>query len=424
MNLSLAINFALGGFDVRGYHLWNIAMHLLCTTLLFGCVRRTLEMPRIPHAVQQRSVVLAFAAALLWALHPLNTEVVDYVTERSESMMALCYLLTFYTSARAIGSPRPWRWHAAAVTACAVGMACKESMVTAPVMLWLYDRTFIFRLFRQALRERWPLYAGLAATWIVLAALIRSGPRAHSAGFSTAVDPLTYLMNQTVMIAHYFRLIVWPRGLVVAYGPPQPLTLPDVWPYAILVAILLTATVLALKQWPLVGFVGAWVFITLAPTSSIVPIATEVGAERRMYLPLAAVAALVVTGTWLTWNRVAPRRASRGLTLALVTIAAVLAFGTIARNREYRSQVTLAETVLARWPTSFAHALVGTALAEEGRDDEAIAELRRAAPGYSKRGITSAVNCSTAVRSTKRSASCRSSSASSRGWPKRFPRGQ
>src|SRR6185295_11314849 len=104
VNLSLAINFALGGFDVRGYHLWNIAMHLLCTTLLFGCVRRTLEMPRIPPAVQQRSIVLAFAAALVWALHPLNTEVVDYVTQRTESMMALCYLLTFYASARAIGS--------------------------------------------------------------------------------------------------------------------------------------------------------------------------------------------------------------------------------------------------------------------------------------------------------------------------------
>ena len=382
VNVSLAINFALGGFDVRGYHLWNIAMHLLCTTLVFGCVRRTLEMPRIPPALRQRSIVLSFAAALLWALHPLNTEVVDYVTERSESMMALCYLLTFYAGARAIGSPRPWRWHAVAVTACAIGMACKESMVTAPVMLWLYDRTFVFRSFREALRERWPLYAGLAATWIVLAATVRSGPRMHSAGFSTAVNPWAYLLNQTLMIAHYLRLIVWPRGLVVLYGPPQPLTLLDVWPYAVLVGILLTATVLALKYWPLVGFVGAWVFITLAPTSSIVPIATEVGAERRMYLPLAAVAALAVTGTWLIWHRLAPRRASRGLPLVFWIIALSLAAGTIARNREYRSQLTLAQTVLARWPSSFAHALVGTALAADGRHDEAIAELRLAAPTY------------------------------------------
>jgi protein O-mannosyl-transferase len=157
-----------------------------------------------------------------------------------------------------------------------------------------------------------------------------------------------------------------------------------VWPYAVIIAILLTTTVVALRQWPLVGFVGAWVFITLAPTSSIVPIATEVGAERRMYLPLAAVAALAVTWTWLIWNRLAPRRAWRGLTLALVTVAALLAFGTIARNQAYRSQVTLAERVLARWPTSFAHALLGTALAEEGRHDEAIAELRLAAPAYSR----------------------------------------
>ena len=109
--------------------------------------------------------------------------------------------------------------------------------------------------------------------------------------------------------------------------PPQPLTLLDVWPYAVLLGILLIATVLALKQWPLVGFVGAWVFITLAPTSSIVPIATEVGAERRMYLPLAAIVTLAVTGTWLIWHRVAPRRVTRGLPLvfALKTLIPLFA---------------------------------------------------------------------------------------------------
>jgi tetratricopeptide (TPR) repeat protein len=103
-----------------------------------------------------------------------------------------------------------------------------------------------------------------------------------------------------------------------------------------------------------------------------------------MYLPLVAAAALMVTATWLVSNRLAPRAASRSLTFALVTIAAVLAVRTIARNQEYRSQLTLAETVLARWPTSFAHALVGTALAAEGRHDEAIAKLRQAVPAYAR----------------------------------------
>jgi threonine/homoserine efflux transporter RhtA len=152
----LAINYALGGLRVGGYHIWNLAVHLLCGALVFACVRRTLEWPRVPDRLRQRSIDLAFAVAILWTLHPLNTEVVDYVTERTESMMALFYLLTIYGSARAIGSSQAGLlWQATAVLSCGMGMACKESMVTAPVMVVLYDRTFVFGSLMQACRRRW-----------------------------------------------------------------------------------------------------------------------------------------------------------------------------------------------------------------------------------------------------------------------------
>ena len=198
-------------------------------------------------------------------------------------------------------------------------MACKESMVTAPLLVAVYDRVYLFDSLRQAFRTRKRLYLGLAATWLVLAALNWSGPRAAVGGFSTGVSAWTYLLNQTVMITHYLRLAIWPRSLVVFYGWPLPLTLGDVWPYALFIGVLLIATVVAMKRWPMLGFLGVWFFVTLAPTSSIVPIATEVGAERRMYLPLLAVVALAVVGARLMWGRnrrvgsakVPPRRASR-----------------------------------------------------------------------------------------------------------------
>src|ERR1700687_5161583 len=232
VNLSFAVNYAIGGLDVRGYHVWNLAVHLLCGLVAFGLVRRTLHQPRVADRVSHRSIDIALAAALLGVVHPLTTEAVDYLTQRTESMMALFYLLTMYTSARAIGAPRPILWQAAALADCALGLACKESMVTAPIMVVLYDRAFVFGSMGEAVRRRGRFYAVLATTWLILAALVSSGPRMFSAGFSTGVSPWTYLLNQCVMIPRYLRLVFWPRSLVLAYGYPRSVALVDVLAYA------------------------------------------------------------------------------------------------------------------------------------------------------------------------------------------------
>jgi protein O-mannosyl-transferase len=312
VNVSFAINYALGGLDVRGYHAWNVAVHIGCALLVFGIVRRTLRLGSLDAWLGGRSLDLAFAIALLWALHPLNTEAVDYVTQRTETMMGLFYLLTMYASVRAARSASWKGWPIVAVASCVAGMACKESMVTAPAMLVLYDRVFIFKSMKDAIRARWRLYGGLAASWVVLALLLVSGPRIHSAGFSAGVSPWTYLLNQTVMMVRYLRLAVWPNSLVVNYGWPLPLTLADVVPQALMVVALLGATIAALIRRPPLGFLGASFFITLAPTSSVVPIATEVGAERRMYLPLIPLVVLAVVGGVYVWDLVERRRSKRG----------------------------------------------------------------------------------------------------------------
>jgi len=305
VNLSFAVNYALGKLNVRGYHLANLVFHLACGVLLFGLVRRTFEIPALRAALGNRSADLAFAVALLWTVHPLNSEVVDYVTERTESMMALCYLLTLYASQRALGSSSPARWCAIAVLACAAGMGCKESMVTAPLMVLIYDRVFIFGSIRQAWRTRWRFYGSLAATWLLLAALVVSQGQAASGGFATAhVSPWSYLLNQTVMVTHYLRLAVWPQALVLYYGWAHPVTPEAVWPYTLFIVLLLSATLVVFLRHPRIGFLGVWVFLTLAPTSSLLPIPTEVGAERRMYLPLMGLVTLAVIGAVRAWRGV------------------------------------------------------------------------------------------------------------------------
>jgi tetratricopeptide (TPR) repeat protein len=394
VNLSFAVNYAIGGLSVRGYHVGNIAIHIVCALLAFAVVWRTLEWPRVRARFSGNPVDTAFAIALLWTVHPLNTEVVDYLTQRTESMLAMFYLLTLYAALRAMGSGRSSPWQSLAVLSCGLGMACKESMVSAPLIVALYDRVYVFE--KQGFRARRWMYMGLAATWLVLAALNWSGPRAAVGGLSTGVSAWTYLLNQTLMIARYLRLAIWPRSLVVFYGWPLPLRPGEVMPYAGLIVFLLIATVIAMKRQPMLGFLGVWFFVTLAPTSSIIPIATEVGAERRMYLPLLAVISLIVVGASLAWDfagrgwhghheTAAPRLAHAGAILLLIGVAGALAAGSIARNREYASARMLAQTVVERRPTGIAHHVLAEQLTSAGLHDEAMAHLREALRGGDSR---------------------------------------
>jgi hypothetical protein len=377
VNVTLAANYGAGGLDVRGYHAVNLAIHLVGALLVYGIVRRTLSGPRLVDRFGGASAGVAAAAALLWTVHPLQTECVNYVTQRSESLMALLYLLTMYCAIRAGGGRRAPAWHVASVLACALGMATKESMVTAPIMVVLYDWAYRDEPWRHLLRRRAGLYAGLAATWAVLAWLMAGGPRSATVGFGLGIGAWEYLLNQCAAVTVYLKLIVWPDPLVLDYGFPLPLSLADVLSQALLLAgVALLAAVLLVRRHP-AGYPLAWLLVTLAPTSSVVPIVTEVAAERRMYLPLAGAAALAVSAAWLLVARVPaerwavrPRAAGAGL-VALVALS--LTAVTWRRNALYRDPVALWQATVEAVPDNHrAHTNLGAALVAAGRLDEAI----------------------------------------------------
>jgi Tfp pilus assembly protein PilF len=386
VNVSFAINYAMGGLSVRGYHIGNVSLHILSALLLFGIVRITLRTSKLRDRFATASDGIALASALIWMVHPLQTESIDYLTQRTELMMGLFYLLTLYCAIRAAGSSAPGRWQAAAIVSCLIGMGCKESMVTAPLAVVLYDRIFLFDSLREAWRRRKSLYAGLTLGWLEFALLVP--PRAQTVGFGSGVSVWTYLLNQTQMITHYLKLTLWPHALVLDYGPPRRLTLIDTLPQAVLVVALVILTAVALVVRPMAGFLGAWFFLTLAPTSSFVPIVTEVGAERRMYLPLAGVVVLAVIGAYLAseklWERVGkaigPRARVLGAIAATSLVVVALASATAQRNRDYASSVTLLQTTVDRWPHGRAHFNLAAVLKEQGKVDEAIAHLRAAVP--------------------------------------------
>lgn len=384
VNVSLALNYALGGLDPFGYHAFNLGVHLIAALLLFGLVRRTLERPPLAARHGPAAAPLAGAVALIWLAHPLQTEMIDYVTQRTESIAGLFYLLTVYAAARATAASTGERaWCAIAVGACGLGMASKESMVTAPLIVLLYDVVFNERRASAALRQRPRFYAALFATWVILAALVASGPRSHSAGLSAGVTPWAYLLNQAPTIVTYLKLTVWPRPLVFDYGMPATLAFRDVLPHALLLVALLAATAVAWRRARALAFPGLWFFITLAPSSSVIPIATEVGAERRMYLPLAAVVVLVVVAARVLMDAaLAGPASSRQRRWAAVCVLgatyAALATLTLRRNAEYHDPIDLWRTVVERRPGGRAHYNLAVELKAVGRRDEAIDHYRQA----------------------------------------------
>lgn len=378
VSFSLAVNYALSGLSPSGYHGWNLAVHLLAGLVLFGVVRRTLSAPLLCGRFGEDADRLGWACALIWLVHPLNTEVIDYATQRTESMMGLFYLLTLYAAMRTMSAtPQSvWRWTAYAFIFAALGMATKESMATAPVMVLLYDAAFWAGSIGHALRTRWRLYAGLAATWLILIALIVSGPRSHSAGFSSGVAPWTYLLNQPAMIAQYVKLAFWPHGLVFDYGLPRAIGVQEAWPYAIVILACLVATGAAWFKRPALAFLGAWFFVTLAPSSSIIPIATEVGAERRMYLPLMAIVVGCVIGGEVLLTHVSSltdsRRRKQVAAACLAGLYCVLTALTLQRSGEYMSRTGIWQSVLDRRPNGRAHYNLAIELEEQGNRVEAI----------------------------------------------------
>jgi len=372
LNLSLALNYAAGGLDVRGYHAVNVVLHALVALMLFGVVRRTLA-SSAAERWRASALPVAFTAALLWAVHPLLTESVVLAVNRAELLAALCYLLTLYGFIRGTAAPAAssW-WPAFSVVSCLLGMASKEWMASAPLLVLLYDRTFVAGSFRQAWARRRRWYASLGATWILLAlVMLASRHRNETVGFGLGVSAWSYALTQCFAVVRYLRLAAWPHPLVLDYYRYLVPGLAAVVPQAVLLAALLAATVWALARRPAAGFLGAGFFALLAPSSSVVPLVTQTMAEHRLYLPLAA----VVVGAVAAMHAAAGRR---GL-VALLALAAGLGALTVRRNRDYRSEFAVWSDVVAKWPDNArAQLRLGILLFDGGRIDEAIAHYRRA----------------------------------------------
>jgi tetratricopeptide (TPR) repeat protein len=344
------------------------------------------------------ATLLALAVAMIWAVHPLLTEAVTYISQRAESLMGLFYLLTLYCFVRSVEargrSPESGSlpnsafsfqpsvlpvlrslgeggWRAASILSCLLGTLTKEIIVTAPVMVLLYDRTFVAGSFREACRLRWRYYLGLAATWLLLAHQMH-GLGLQSVGFDQGVTWWSYALTSCRSLVLYCKMALWPHPLVFDYGANFIQHAGEAAPYALVLMALLAAVMVAWRYQPAIGFAGAWFFVILAPTSSVVPVALQPMADHRLYLSLAAVVALGVLGLY----RLIGRRAMVVYTAAAVGLGCL----SVQRNRDYGSALAIWSDTVAKSPDNVrARYNLGNALLDlPGRSPDAIAQFQTA----------------------------------------------
>lgn len=399
--LTFALNYRLGGLDVLGYHLVNLAIHVVNALLVAGLAAATLRAPGLRGAATGPLLhrYLPVSAGLLFALHPLATQAVTYVVQRFTSLATLFFLLSLllYLRVRTSiedGGPkgRAALLYALAVLAAALAMKTKEIAVTLPLVATAGD-LLLFPGGRRRL-----LLLPLAAT----ALLVPLGIAHEGRGLAEALaDPSdlaaetrdiprsVYLLTQPRVIARYLRLLVLPIGQNLDYDFPlatslgEPAVLLSLALLAAVVGAALVAFVRSRRAGRAAGVLAAlgvgWFFATLSVESSVIPI-RDVIFEHRTYLPLAGAALTLATLLIATIERWRPAR-EPGLRVvaALVVVATPLGAATHVRNRVWRDEVTLWTDVVAKSPNKGRPRLsLGYAYARRGRLDDAIREYREA----------------------------------------------
>lgn len=363
-NLSFAINYATGKLSPFGYHLVNIALHLIAALLLLALMRQS---ARAAGAGPLTGAACA-AAAFLWALHPLGTAAVTNVAERATVLWVLFLWASLYFLGRARSGGRPRRWETACAASFFLALCSKQDAVAIAPILLLYDAVFFSGGVREALKENRGFYALVFCLGLGAGLAFLAGGGVPALG-QESVSAFSYLSRQPAAVCRYLRLCLWPAGLTLDYGPLAPGEAKSIACAALLLVLAgLSAWGLYRRSWW--GFCGGLFFLALVPSSSVYPLSTEL-AEHRAYAPLAAVMALAA---------VLPAAAMQGArrlpgilpAAALALVLALFFAATVARNRDYRSSQAIWEDTLDKAPENV-NAMMGLAdaLRASGRDPEA-----------------------------------------------------
>lgn len=370
VNVTLAFNYAISGFDVWSYHLLNLIIHIVGAVFLFGIAKEALR----SDAVRARhATVIAAGIASLWAVHPLQTQAVTYVIQRCESLLGMCVLMSLYFAIRSMKSDKPLPWQIGSIAVFLVGVWVKEAIFTIPVLVLLYDFVINGKSAKASVKRNRLLYLGYALCLVALAynliqfVAVKSGPRNYSA--------IEYAITQPEVILHYLKLAIFPMNLTLDYLW-LPTTSLQAIPYILAVSTLIGLSVWLVVRKSVFGFFLGVFWVTLLPSSSIFPI-NDIAFEHRMYLPLAGFCGVVTVALYDGLRLMAEKTTKQVFWLGVCVWLGILAVATVRthdRNADYaKGELFMWEDVIKKRPKNTkAYSLVGKGYAQSKNYEKAL----------------------------------------------------
>jgi len=377
--ITFGLNYLVAGLDPSAYHLTNVAIHIGSALVLFGLLLALARAPRSPQSLARNALAFAAAGALLWAVHPANTQAVSYVVQRMASMAALFYLATLWAfAAWRLGWMRPSRAIPLILVLWAFALGSKMSAASAPAAWWLIEVAFFTGFTRRNLRLGGVVLAGglaaaAAVLWSDLDYLFIESPRYGFSGIER-------MLTEGRVLWHYVSLLVWPDAgrLLIDYDYTASKGLIDPWTTAPALAAWLAIAVLAAVGihrrrllWPSVGFL----FFLIGSSVEASFIMLDPIFEHRIYLP----SMLLVPGLIApVFGLALSERRWIALRLAVISLAGVLTWQTIERNRLWAEPARLWTQALERGAKEArARANAGIAALNKGRTDDVMRLLGR-----------------------------------------------
>lgn len=357
-NLSFGVQYAIHGFQVRGYHVVNIAIHILCALFLYVFTRQLLHIDWLRERYGANAPWISWLVAFAWALHPIQINAVSYIVQRMTSMsvlFALCALCSWMAARSAYLRGHRLNaclWCAASLSSWLLGLLSKENILILP-LLALITEFFLFRKADLSLPRRYRAVI-LALSLFIVAGIAISLPGLFQAYDYREFTPWQRLMTQSRVLWHYISLFIVPISdrFVLLYDYPLSMGL-----FSPLTTFFAMASWISLpcllfhyrKRFPVAAWAIYWYIAAHLVESTILPL--EIAYEHRMYLPSIA---LVIAGILLLHDGWREFRMNSSLTgLGIIAVLVILGGATYTRNLDFKDAVTFHKAELKNYPNSF-----------------------------------------------------------------------
>jgi hypothetical protein len=391
---TFALNYSAHGLNVWGYHAVNLLVHIINALLVYTLVRFLLRTPALRGTpISGESPLVALLSALLFALHPLQTQAVTYIVQRLASLGALFYIaaVVLYLRYRLSGPGSGRRlWYAGMFLCVMLAMFTKEFSITLPVMLILVEIVF----FDGPLRRRLLALVPVAVTLFVIpvtilaAAVTEAGfveGVARSTRLESQVSRLEYLYTQFNVVARYIRLLIAPYGQNLDYDQPvyRSFSQPEVFlPFIFLAFLFCGARFMVYRgirkhgspdpSVLLASFGALWFFIAISVESSVLPI-KDVIFEHRVYLPSVGAMLALSVAFFTILRRTSRAETKLALAAGVSVVVVFLGIFTYARNNVWRSEISLWSDVVSKSPgKARGHHNLAVAYDRKGKYEKAV----------------------------------------------------